>query len=66
MEGVPANRRWLLNGRLAVSRQPYAGEKAAEDVDTLMEYRALLVAELQSVEGRLRALGGFTVNERVE
>ena len=65
MEGVPANRRWLLNSRLAVGTQPYA-EGLDHDVDTLMEYRAHLVAELQSVERKLRALGGFTVSERVE
>jgi hypothetical protein len=49
-----------------MGKQPYGAEGLSDDVDTLMEYRAYLLAELQSVERTLRALGGFTVAERVE
>jgi hypothetical protein len=54
-----------LNARLPV-KTPYGAEGPGDDVDTLMEYRAHLAAELHAVERKLRALGGFTVNERVE
>jgi hypothetical protein len=66
LERIPANRRWPLNARLAMGKQPYGAEGLSDDVDTLMEYRAYLLAELQSVERTLRGLGGFTVAERVE